>query len=107
MAFRKSSYGVYRAPIDNIASFAEIETVQQPNADGGLDVLFSPVSPAVVAKRALDPNLFTADNLVKSGKVINGSTSMAPTDPDNIERRVERGLRSYIANNPVSSSNNE
>lgn len=103
MAFRKSPIGVYRSPVSNLSSFGEVEPVQTPVPGGSPVVSFSLVKPSVLAKRALDPNLFSSSNVIKSGQVIKGSVSMAPTDPDNVERSVERSIRSYISNNPVNS----
>lgn len=103
MAFRKSPIGVYRSPLSNLSSFGEIEPVNTPIPDGGSIVSFSLVKPFVLSKRALDPNLFSSSNVIKSGEIIRGNVSMAPTDPDNVERSVERSIRSYISNNPVNS----
>lgn len=107
MAFRKLPRGVYRSPLSNSVSFGEVEFSDVFDEDGKTILLKKRVMSEELSKRTLDCSLFTPTNVIRSGRLIQGSTSMTPSDPDNIERPVERGLLSYISNNPTLPSNNE
>lgn len=97
--FRKKTIRPYSVSFST--DFSQDEPVNLPNSK----VVMKKVRPDEIAKRTLDPNVFSARNVLESGQVIQGNVDMAPTDPDNIERSIERGLVNYINNNPVTPVN--
>lgn len=98
--FRKKTIKPYSVSVST--DFSELQPNSLPNSKVGL----KKVSPDEIAASTLDPNIFTARNIIESGEYIKGDVDMTPSDPDNVERRVENGLTNYINNNPVDNSTN-
>lgn len=107
MAFRKTVRCNYRSPLSNVASFGEIEFADIVGERGEQFVQPVFVDNLKLSKRTLDVNVFTSKRVLESGEVISGNVDFTPTDPDNIERSVERGVASFIENNPVNPVENE
>lgn len=101
MAFRRKPIVVYQSSVST--DFSQLEP--RNSSDG--KVFMHKVSTLDVARGTLDPDLFSARNIIASGQVINGNVDFSLSDPDSIERTVERGLTSFINNNPVISEENE
>lgn len=101
MAFRKKPIDVYKASVST--DFSQFEP--RNLSDG--KVYLHKVSADEIARGTLDPNIFTARNIISSGNVINGNVDFTPSDPDNVERVVELGLTSFINNNPINSVEDE
>lgn len=99
MAFRKKPIPVYS--VGSSTDFSQLEPVNLPDSI----VVLKKVRTDEISKRTLDPSVFTARNIIESGQVIHGNVDMAPTDPDTIERSVERAAFKFINNNPVTPVN--
>lgn len=104
MAFRKTVRSNY-APPAFAHGFGEVKF--EPGVSSGSSRYLSRifVSPEELADSALP--LFSLDDVVKSGQVIDGSVSFGPSDPARIGARVNSALTSYIESHPLAPASDE
>lgn len=104
MAFRKTVRSYYSAP-GFAHGFGEVKF--EPGYFSGSSRYLSRVfvSPEELADSSLP--LFTLADVIKSGQVIEGSVSFAPSDPAVIGARVNSALTSYIESHPLAPTSNE
>ena len=104
MAFRKSVRSHYASP-PFAHGFGEVKF--EPGASSGSARYLSRsfIPPEELADSALP--LFSLDDVIKSGQVIDGTVSFGPSDPALIGARVNSALTSYIETHPVTPSSDE
>lgn len=103
MAFRKIPINPYSSPLSTSSSFGEVSVKSQPDNKGRIVSVTAHSTSRELSKRTLDADVFTSKNILETGQYINSPVSYAPSDPDNIERSVERGFTNYISNNPINN----
>lgn len=101
MAFRKTLRSSYYPPTFS-GGFGEVKFSPSASSDSSQFVSRKFESIEKLSESTLP--LVSLDTVVKSGQVINGSVSFAPSDPAIIESTVHSGVAEYIESNQSTNS---